>query len=138
LQQIDILPYSGVSKYALKTDVPNLYVVQAGDFPAEEGDESLQPFGFDSELERGLNNLESLRYSFDFLLLDCPSLKDSGDAALFAQAADGVVLVVEADRTRKEQIRSTLNTLEMAKGNVLGCVLNKRQYPIPEWLYQRL
>jgi Mrp family chromosome partitioning ATPase len=85
-----------------------------------------------------LSNLQTLRYSFDFVLLDCPSLKESGDAALFAQAADGVVVVVEADRTRKEQVRSTLNTIEMAEGNLLGCVLNKRQYPIPEWLYQRL
>jgi len=26
----------------------------------------------------------------------------------------------------------------MAKGNFLGFILNKRRYPVPEWLYKRL
>ena len=140
LQQVDIFHFSHITKYCLKTDVPNLYVLQPEEeyLPEEESELALQTLSENSELERGLSNLQTLRYSFEFILLDCPSLKDSGDAALFAPAADGVVVVVEADRTRKEQVRSTLNTIEMAKGNLLGCVLNKRQYPIPEWLYQRL
>lgn len=140
LQRIDIFHYSRVAKFCLKTDVPNLYVLrQAEEFSAEEENgEPLQPLNESGELDRGLSNLQTLRYSFDFVLLDCPSLKSSGDAALFAAAADGVVVVVEAERTRKEQVRSALNTIEMAEGNLLGCVLNKRQYPIPEWLYQRL
>lgn len=140
LQQVDIYHYSRVAKFCLKTDVPNLYVLQPEEenLSEKESRQQLQPLIGNSELDRGLSNLQTLRYSFDFVLLDCPSLKESGDAALFAQAADGVVVVVEADRTRKEQVRSTLNTIEMAEGNLLGCVLNKRQYPIPEWLYQRL
>lgn len=140
LQRVDIFHYSRIAKFCLKTDVPNLYVLQPETeiLPEEENGRQLQPLAGDSEFDRGLSNLQTLRYSFDFVLLDCPSLKDSGDAALFASAADGVVVVVEADRTRKEQVRSALNTIEMAKGNLLGCVLNKRQYPVPEWLYQRL
>lgn len=140
LQQLDIFHYSRVARFCLKTDVPNLYVLQPeeDEFAEEEKSQQLKPFGGKSELDRGLSNLQTLRHSFDFVLLDCPSLKDSGDAALFATAADGVVVVVEAERTRKEQVRSTINTLEMAEGNLLGCVLNKRQYPVPEWLYQRL
>jgi Mrp family chromosome partitioning ATPase len=85
-----------------------------------------------------LSNLQTLRFVFDFILLDCPSLKASGDAALFAEAANAVIVVVEADRTRKEQVSNTIQTIEMAKGNLIGCVLNKRQYPVPEWLYQRI
>ena len=140
LQQVDIFHYSRVARFCLKTDVPNLYVLQQeeDEFAEEESSQQLKPIVGSSELDRGLSNLQTLRYSFDFVLLDCPSLKDSGDAALFAPAADGVVVVVEAERTRKEQIRSTMNTLEMSEANLLGCVLNKRQYPIPEWLYQRL
>lgn len=140
LQQIDIFHYSRLAAFCAKTDVPNLYVLQPEkEEQIDEGDgQHLHPFVGDSEMDRGMSNLQTLRYSFDFVLLDCPSLKESGDAALFAPAADGVVVVVEADHTRKEQLRSTLNTIEMAEGNLLGCVLNKRQYPIPEWLYQRL
>lgn len=133
LQQVDIYHYTQAGELCLKTDVPNLYVLQP-----EENSESLPALAEGSEFERALGNLQTLRYSFDFILLDCPSLKESGDAALFAPSVDGVVVVVEAERTRKEQVRSTLNAIEMAQGNLLGCVLNKRQYPIPEWLYQRL
>lgn len=139
LQQIDIFHYSRLTSFCAKTDVPSLYVLQEEkDDSADDNAHQLQPFVGSSEMDKGMNNLQTLRYSFDFVLLDCPSLKESGDAALFAPAADGVVIVVEADHTRKEQLRGTLNTIEMAEGNVLGCVLNKRQYPIPEWLYQRL
>jgi protein-tyrosine kinase len=138
LQQVDIYHYSQAGEMCLKTDVPNLYVLQPEEETLEENSQNLQPVTGGSEFDRGLSNLQTLRYSFDFVLLDCRSLKDSGDAALFAPVVDGVVVVVEAERTRKEQVRATLNTIEMAQGNLLGCVLNKRQYPIPEWLYQRL
>jgi MinD-like ATPase involved in chromosome partitioning or flagellar assembly len=108
--------------------------------PIEEPENSfqLQPKSSDSEIDRGLSNLQTLRFVFDFVLLDCPSLAASGDAALFARSVNGVIVVVEAERTRKEQVRSTLQTIEMAKGNLLGCVLNKRQYPVPNWLYRRI
>ena len=138
LQQVDIYHYSQAGELCLKTDVPNLYVLQPEEGNSDENSQSLQPVIGDNEFDRGLSNLQTLRYSFDFILLDCHSLKDSGDAALFAPVVDGVVVVVEAERTRKEQVHTTLNTIEMAQGNLLGCVLNKRQYPIPEWLYQRL
>ena len=137
LQQVDIYHYSQAGELCLKTDVPNLYVLQPEE-NSEENSQSLHPLTASNDFDRGLSNLQTLRYSFDFVLLDCPSLKDSGDAALFAPVVDGVVVVVEAERTRKEQVRTALNAIEMAQGNLLGCVLNKRQYPIPEWLYQRL
>lgn len=138
LQQVDIYHYSQTGELCLKTDVPNLYVLQPEEENSEENSHNLQPLTGGNEFDKALSNLQTLRYSFDFILLDCPSLKDSGDAALFAPAVDGVVVVVEAERTRKEQVRTTLNTIEMAQGNLIGCVLNKRQYPVPEWLYQRL
>ena len=92
----------------------------------------------DSEFERGLSNLQTLRFVFDFVLLDCPSLKTSGDAAVFAEFANTVIIVVEAERTKKEQVLNSIQTIERTKGNLLGCVLNKRQYPVPNWIYQRV
>lgn len=141
LQSIDMFHYSRVAKFCYQTDVNNLFVLPPEDqlqIDEPENPFQLQPKTSDSELDRGLSNLQTLRFVFDFILLDCPSLQASGDAALFAEAVNGVIVVVEAERTRKEQVRNTVQTIEMAKGNLLGCVLNKRQYPVPNWLYRRI
>jgi Mrp family chromosome partitioning ATPase len=145
LQRIDVFHYSRITKFCYQTTVRNLYVLPPKEQLAlaeeEEEDENcvqLQPKSYENEIERGVSNLQTLRFVFDFVLLDCPSLQASGDAALFVEAANGVIVVVEAERTRQEQLRNTLRTIEMAKGNLLGCVLNKRQYPVPEWLYRRI
>jgi Mrp family chromosome partitioning ATPase len=143
LQKIDIFHYSQVSRHCCKTDVAHLFVLQdlEDEFPDvidETESSALLPRRNGSELDRGLANLQTLRFMFDFILVDCSSLKSSGDATLFASAVDGVILVVEAEKTRKEQVRSSLETMEMADANILGCVLNKRQYPVPDWLYRRI
>ena len=141
LQRIDIFHSSRVSKYCCQTRIKNLFVLPAETelhIEEEERSTQLQPKACVSDFERGLSNLQTLRFIFDFVLLDCPSLKASEDAALFAEAANAVIVVVEAEKTRQEQVSNTIQTIELAKGNLIGCVLNKRQYPVPEWLYQRI
>ena len=91
----------------------------------------------DVKLERGILNLQALRHAFDFILIDCSSLAASGDAAMLAPSVEGVVMVVEADATRKDQVRNSINTIKSADGNFLGCVLNKRSFTVPGWLYNR-
>ena len=77
--------------------------------------------------------MQALRIIFDYVLIDCPALAVSDEAALLASSVDGVVLVVEAERTRHEQIRQATQTLEMANGKILGLVLNKYRDTSPGW-----
>jgi Mrp family chromosome partitioning ATPase len=86
----------------------------------------------------GLDPIDSLRVSFDNILIDCPPLKDSSDAAVLASSADGVVVVAEAGRTRRAEIVNAQRTINVSGGKLLGFVLNKRRYHVPEWLYKRL
>lgn len=79
-----------------------------------------------------------LRKRFSYVLYDCPSPKKSGELFSLASMMNGVVVVVEANKTPKYQIRNVARTVESAKGHIVGFVLNKRQYSIPEWLYKRL
>jgi Mrp family chromosome partitioning ATPase len=79
-----------------------------------------------------------LRNEFDYALVDCSSLKESSDLLSVAPFVDGVILVIEANKTRREQIQHAERTIEAAKGKLLGHVLNKRTYTIPEWIYRRL
>jgi Mrp family chromosome partitioning ATPase len=80
--------------------------------------------------------IDLLRREFDYALVDCSSLKESGDLLSLAPFVDGVVLVVEANRTRRSQILHAERTIQAARGTLLGHILNKRTYPVPWWLYQ--
>jgi MinD-like ATPase involved in chromosome partitioning or flagellar assembly len=82
--------------------------------------------------------LKALRWNFDYVVIDCPSLAVSSDATLLAPIIDGVSIVVQAGKTRRGQIQRTRETVESNGGNFLGFVLNQRRYSIPNWLYQRL
>jgi protein-tyrosine kinase len=79
-----------------------------------------------------------LRAEFDYLLVDTPPMNSYTDAALLGQLTDGVVLVIGSNVTRREPARIAKESLEAARIPVLGAVLNRRTYPIPEALYQRL
>jgi capsular exopolysaccharide synthesis family protein len=59
----------------------------------------------------------------DLVLLDSPPLLPVTDAALLSMVASGAVLVVRADRTRREQAHA-LDSLEAVGARVLGAVLN--------------
>jgi Mrp family chromosome partitioning ATPase len=51
---------------------------------------------------------------------------------------DAVVLVVKHGGTRREVVKRAKETIERSGGKILGVVLNKRKFPIPEFLYKRL
>jgi len=140
LQKADIFNQQQVTEYCQQVDLPNLYLfLSENEFPVGvDKNRQLQVRNRGTKLERGLRNLRALRLVFDFVLVDCSALSVSGDAPLLAPSANGVVLVVESGRIRREQVRNSLKTIEMVNGNILGCVMNKRRYPIPNWIYHRI
>jgi Mrp family chromosome partitioning ATPase len=81
---------------------------------------------------------EELRAEFDYLLVDAPSLSRYADATALGRLTDGLVLVLEANSTRKEAALMVMDSLRAAQIKVLGAVLNKRTFPIPESLYRML
>jgi capsular exopolysaccharide synthesis family protein len=78
-----------------------------------------------------------LRNEFDYILVDVPPVNQYADAIALGQIVDGLVLVVEANSTRKESALKAIESLRVAQVEVLGAVLNKRTFPIPELLYRR-
>lgn len=81
---------------------------------------------------------EELRREFHYVLVDAPPLSHYSDAVVLGKIADGLVLVVEANTTRREAALGISEHLRAAHVNVLGAVLNKRTFPIPDRLYRRL
>lgn len=143
LSEINIMQYNRVAQYCFRTDVKNLWSLPADDgdeeiFDEETSDEMyLQPYT-STPMETAFNNLQTLRFAFDYILLDCPALSVSDEATFLAPETDGVMIVVEADATKREQIQNARQTIERADGNLLGFILNKRQYTVPGWIYNRL
>ena len=88
--------------------------------------------------EWGLDPLQALAANFAYTLIDCPAIGTSLEAELLAPDVDGFVLVVEADRTRREDILRARRTIEMANGKLMALVLNKRRYLVPKWIYRAL
>jgi Mrp family chromosome partitioning ATPase len=88
--------------------------------------------------ERLRMRLTELRREFDFVLIDAPPLTRYADAIALGQLSDGFVLVLEANATRRESALKVSENLRAANIKILGAVLNKRTFPIPESLYNKL
>ncbi len=142
LQRLQASDHIRMSQYCVETDVTNLWIMPPDEEVAagirDECHTHLPASARQHEQQLGQDQIQALRVSFDHVLIDCPSLKASYMAAMLAPHVDGVVLVVEADRTKRDQIQRAQRTVETADGALLGCVLNRRRYPVPEWLYKRL
>jgi Mrp family chromosome partitioning ATPase len=82
--------------------------------------------------------VSELRREFDYLVIDAPPLNDYADGMVLGRLADGAVLVLEANRTRREAALRFTESLRTSKIPVLGAVLNNRTFPIPDALYKRL
>ncbi len=82
--------------------------------------------------------LQELRELCDFIIVDAPPLSSYADAVLLGQLSDGAVLVLEADATRRESAAKATADLRAAEIPVLAAVLNKRKYPIPKSIFNRL
>jgi Mrp family chromosome partitioning ATPase len=82
--------------------------------------------------------LRSVASGFDWILLDGPPVLESPDAATLTTAADGVLVVVQAGRTKRPVLARSVDLINRAGGRVLGVVLNRRRLEIPEFIYRRI
>ena len=68
---------------------------------------------------------EKLKADFDLVLIDSAPLSISPDGLAIASKVDGVVLVVEAEKSRWQTVRRLRDSISRVGGNILGLVLNK-------------
>jgi polysaccharide biosynthesis transport protein len=62
---------------------------------------------------------------YSLVVYDTPPLSVSADASLVAAITDGVVLVVDARRTRRRPAAQAVDQLRRAHANILGVVVNR-------------
>jgi capsular exopolysaccharide synthesis family protein len=108
----------------------NLWLLSCGSFATDA------PSLLSSDHLKAL--LTQLRKEFDYLLIHVPGVILDGAASMWGPLGDGVILVVEANLTRREVARKAKESLESANVRLLGAVLNNRTFPIPEAIYRNI
>lgn len=98
-----------------ETEVPNLRVLTAGPVPTNPV--TLLSAG------RLRRLLADLREQADYVLVDAPPVLTVTDAALWATAVDGVLLVITAGRTKREYAERAREVLEKVQARIVGAVL---------------
>lgn len=146
LQSLGVEDYLQMPWNCHPTNIDNLWMLPSKKSSNGNGHQDAEPkrsflmrvAKHGEEIDTGLDSVDALRVSFDNILIDCRSLKESSDAAMLATSVDGVVVVVDAGDSRRDEVLNAQRTIETTGGNFLGFVMNKRRYPVPNWLYKRL
>ena len=93
---------------------------------------------YESDLDRLGDLLTVLKKKYRYILVDSPPVVPFIDATRICEVTDGVVLVVESERTRSEVVDHALDRLKSAGAEILGVILNKREFHIPKGIYRFL
>jgi polysaccharide biosynthesis transport protein len=75
--------------------------------------------------------ITDLRNTFDYVVIDAPSLDQFAEGVILGQLADGVVLVLESGTTRREEAEQLVADLRSSSVRLLAAVLNNYAQPIP-------
>jgi capsular exopolysaccharide synthesis family protein len=82
--------------------------------------------------------LPELQREFDYVLIDAPPIESGDESVVLGRNAEGIVLVLRANASRREKARKAVRDLENSNVRVLGAVLNQRTFPVPESIYRKL
>lgn len=97
-------------------DIPNLAVLTAGTIPPNPS----EVLG-----SARMHQLVKDLTKHATVIIDAPPVLAVTDGAVLANQADGALLVVAVGKTTYDVVDKALNTLEKARGRVLGVVLNR-------------
>ena len=84
------------------------------------------------------NRLSRLRREFGYLVIHAPALSLGEEAVLMGQLSEGLVLVLEANVTRRIAAIRARAMLETMGVPLLGTILDQRTFPVPESIYRRI
>jgi Mrp family chromosome partitioning ATPase len=125
----DVLQGKAELASALTRTASNLWILPAGTVEQPAA-------GYRSE--GLLEVMAAVRRETDFLLLQSPPLIDTSAAIAFGKMTDGMIVVVEANRTRRDFAQTLKGKLDAAHVRILGAIFNNRRFPIPEKIYSKL
>ena len=80
--------------------------------------------------------IDTVTRRYDYIFVDAPPLLDSNIAAFLARYLDKVIFVIASSTRPIPILKEALSRLENSRDRILGAVINKRNHPIPGYLYR--
>lgn len=121
---------SNIDEALLNIGIDNLTILPAGNIPHNP-----------AELLGSLkmkNLISLLKTKYDYIIFDTPPVVPVTDAGLVGAQTDGVIMVIQAERTQKGVVEHGEGLLRQAQAKLLGYILTNIQYHIPGYIYRYL
>jgi capsular exopolysaccharide synthesis family protein len=126
------LIYNGINvdEALINIGIDNLTILPAGKIPPNPAEL------LGSIKMKNLINL--LKSKYDYIILDSPPIIAVTDAGVIGAQTDGVIMLIQANRTQRGVVRHSETLLKQAQAKILGYILTNVQYHIPAYIYRYL
>jgi polysaccharide biosynthesis transport protein len=106
-----------LSNHVQKTPINGLNVMTSGPIPPNPSEL------LGSAKMKGL--LDILESNFDIVIIDSPPILAVTDAVVLSTQTDGLLLVIDADKTRRGALKQSVDRLREVNANIIGVALNR-------------
>lgn len=107
-----------IAEVVKESSIPNLSVIPSGPIPPNPSEILAS--------KRMLSLLVELKELYDVILFDTPPVLAVTDGLIIGSMVDGVILIVNSGRVKRELVRKAKANLEHVKARVLGVLLNNK------------
>ncbi|MGQ7889896.1 CpsD/CapB family tyrosine-protein kinase [Paenibacillus sp. WC2504] len=99
-----------------ETSINNLSIITSGPIPPNPSEILAS--------KKMISVLDELKQQFDIILIDAPPAIAVTDSQIIATRADGVILVVDSDKVKRDAALKAKQNLDNVRARILGVVLN--------------
>lgn len=105
-----------ISEVLQDTSIPNLSIIGSGPIPPNPSEILAS--------KKMVTVLDELKEQFDIILIDAPPAIAVTDSQIIATRVDGVILVVDSDKVKRDVALKAKQNLDNVRARILGVVLN--------------
>lgn len=109
---------NNLMNYLRETEVPNLYVMPAGNIPPNPSELLITP--------QMIELLEDLKQACDLVIIDGTPSKLVTDAVILSRIVDSTIIVTAHNQTKKDDLEKVVKDIRNVGGNIGGIVYNKK------------
>lgn len=109
---------NNLMNYLRETEVPNLYVMPAGNIPPNPSELLITP--------QMIELLEDLKQACNLVIIDGTPSKLVTDAVILSRIVDSTVIVTAHNQTKKDELEKVVKDIRNVGGNIGGIVYNKK------------